>query len=407
MSFAGGRTDIDGFVDPLGDLHTAVDRVGDLDPVGMPDGELATDLLRFARERDRQDAMFAAWVLAAVRRGVGVEDGSVDTVGWLAWKTGLARVEVRTLLRLAEVAELLPETGGAWRDGKITTTAVGMIASARVAGCDDELVAMESEFLDRAKRGDHKSLRILTEHFKACARADGSKPEPPDGFTLAAVGDRRVLRGEFAKGRGRRSPKRFTRSRRHRPRTTGRVSRSARPRGSCACAKSRWDAVSTPKARWPIVSYVTQARTESDTTEPLTLGTFTGVLAPHERDRILCDATIAQIVASSAGTVADVGRATSVWPVAARRLIVTRDRCCQWPGCEMPAPWCDAHHFVHWEHGGRTDAANGLLLCRRHHSFLHAHPNWTFTFQEQRFRVDRPDGTEVHRDPRTGMVWVA
>jgi hypothetical protein len=38
---------------------------------------------------------------------------------------------------------------------------------------------------------------------------------------------------------------------------------------------------------------------------------------------------------------------------------------------------------------------NGLLLCRRHHTFLHAHPNWSATFDDQRLRVFRPDGTEL------------
>ena len=83
----------------------------DLDPAGMVDAELGADLLRFARVRSRQDATFAVWVLAAVRRGVGVSDGYVDTIGWLSWKTGTTRSELRRVVRLAELCELLPETG--------------------------------------------------------------------------------------------------------------------------------------------------------------------------------------------------------------------------------------------------------------------------------------------------------
>src|SRR6476619_6447742 len=190
MSFGVGRDGLDGFSDPVGDLGTVVDRLADLDPARMVDAELGPDLLRFARHRSREDAVFAIWTLAAVRRGVGVEDGYVDTIGWLAWKTGKSRAELRRVVRMAELCELLPATGAAWREGRITTTAVEMIAGARVANCDDELVVMEAEFLDRAMRGDHKSLQRLTQHFRACARADGSKPEQPDGVTVADVGDR-------------------------------------------------------------------------------------------------------------------------------------------------------------------------------------------------------------------------
>ena len=65
----------------------------------------------------------------------------------------------------------------------------------------------------------------------------------------------------------------------------------------------------------------------------------------------------------------------------------------------MPAAWCDVHHFVHWIHGGATSVANGVLLCGRHHRFLHAHPDWITTFDDQILRVYRPDGRELRRHP--------
>jgi hypothetical protein len=40
---------------------------------------------------------------------------------------------------------------------------------------------------------------MVTQHFRACARADGSKPEPDDGLTIAEVGSRGVLRADLAK----------------------------------------------------------------------------------------------------------------------------------------------------------------------------------------------------------------
>jgi len=400
MSFGSDREGLDGCGDPVGDLGTAVERVLDLDPVTMPGAALQADLLRWSKRRDQEDAGFAAWVLAAVRNQVGVEDGYVDTIGWLSWQTGKARGELRRSVRLAELCELLPETGQAWRDGKITTAAVETIAAARVPGFDDELRGVEDELLQIAKRGDHRSLRLVTQHFRACARADGSKPAPPDEFTLAEVGDRATLRADLSKPSlqtVREAIEKFTR-----PPTVDDESTLAQRQAEglvrmCEIALAR--GTDAHGAR-PVVSYITHARTADDPTHPLTLGLFSGVIDPRERDRILCDATIVPVTTDHRGEILDVGRATPVWNRAQRRAVTSRSPHCQWPGCEIPAPWCDIHHALSWEHGGPTDIDNGAHLCRRHHVFLHQHRDWQSTFDHQHFRVFRADRTEVHPDAR-------
>src|SRR5689334_12322036 len=103
MSFGSDRGTAGGCSDPLGDVLLAFEPVRDLDPAELVDAELCGDLLRFARHRSREDAVFAAWTLAAVRRGVGVSDGYVDTIGWLSWKTGKSRAELRKGVRMAEL----------------------------------------------------------------------------------------------------------------------------------------------------------------------------------------------------------------------------------------------------------------------------------------------------------------
>jgi hypothetical protein len=400
MSFAVGQDDLIGFCDPVGDFRSAVDCVLDLDPVAMPGAELKGDLLRWSRQRDRADAGFATWVLTAVRNQVGIEDGYVDTIGWLAWKTGISRSELRKVVRLAELCELLPATGAAWRSGAVSTAAVEMIAGARVHGFDDELVAIEDEFLERAQRGDHKTLARLTQHFRLCARADGSKPEQPDGVTVAEVAGRGVLKGDLSTSglqTVRDALEKFTR-----PPAANDESTLAQRQGEalvqiCEVALER--GTDAEGAR-PVVSYLTQARSDDDVTAPMTMGLLSGVIDPRERDRILCDSVIVPVTTNDLGEILDVGRATPVWNRAQRRAMTTRSPHCQWPGCSTPAPWCDAHHFQHWEHGGETSVANGVHLCRRHHTFLHQHRDWHSTFDHQHLRVYRADGTEVHPDAR-------
>jgi HNH endonuclease len=67
----------------------------------------------------------------------------------------------------------------------------------------------------------------------------------------------------------------------------------------------------------------------------------------------------------------EVGRATRVVSPAQRTALAVRDGGCVFPGCDRPPAWCDAHHLRHWLHGGTTDLANLVLLCRAHHRAVH------------------------------------
>jgi hypothetical protein len=84
--------------------------------------------------------------------------------------------------------------------------------------------------------------------------------------------------------------------------------------------------------------------------------------------------------------VLDLGRATRVVPPALRRGLAVRDGGCVAPGCDRPPGWTDAHHLVHWLHGGATALGNLVLLCRVHHVAVHE------------------GGWRLHRDPATGRV---
>ncbi|WP_169787753.1 HNH endonuclease signature motif containing protein [Luteipulveratus mongoliensis] len=100
--------------------------------------------------------------------------------------------------------------------------------------------------------------------------------------------------------------------------------------------------------------------------------TATGeVLSAQVVRRMACDAGIVPMVLGSAGEVLDVGREVRLFTPAQRRTLWQRDQGCTFPGCTIPAQWCDAHHVVWWSRGGRTDLANAALLCQRHHTLVH------------------------------------
>ncbi|WP_175414247.1 HNH endonuclease signature motif containing protein [Agrococcus sp. SGAir0287] len=86
---------------------------------------------------------------------------------------------------------------------------------------------------------------------------------------------------------------------------------------------------------------------------------------------LLCDAFVQPVLQGDDGEVLRLGRRRRLFSTSQRRAIVARDRHCRAPGCSAPAGWCETHHVVRWADGGVTDVANGILLCRFHHTEVH------------------------------------
>ncbi|MEJ7650832.1 MAG: DUF222 domain-containing protein, partial [Nakamurella sp.] len=95
------------------------------------------------------------------------------------------------------------------------------------------------------------------------------------------------------------------------------------------------------------------------------------LLAPDTVRKLACDAGIIPTVLGSDGAILDCGKEQRLFTLAQKRVLWQRDRHCTFPGCDIPAQWCDAHHLVHWIDGGPTDLDNAALLCPSHHTIVH------------------------------------
>jgi hypothetical protein len=95
----------------------------------------------------------------------------------------------------------------------------------------------------------------------------------------------------------------------------------------------------------------------------------------------------------ASGAVLDLGREQRLYTHRQRIALAIRDGGCLWPGCERPPSWTEAHHIDHWAHGGKTDLAQGVLLCRHHHLRLH-NEGWVIRLRDGRYWL--------HPPPRTG-----
>lgn len=89
-------------------------------------------------------------------------------------------------------------------------------------------------------------------------------------------------------------------------------------------------------------------------------------------DRNLCMNGVTEVTVDACGNPLDVGREQRLFGARQRLALAVRDGGCIWPGCPMPASYCEAHHIDHFvADGGRTDIDRGVLLCKFHHLLLH------------------------------------
>ncbi|HJQ07613.1 MAG TPA: DUF222 domain-containing protein [Nocardioides sp.] len=94
-------------------------------------------------------------------------------------------------------------------------------------------------------------------------------------------------------------------------------------------------------------------------------------ISASEARRLACTAKIIPVVLGAESEVLDLGRAQRFYLAAQRKAMRLRDKRCRAEGCTIPAAWCEAHHLRPWSEGGKTDLADGVLLCSHHHHRAH------------------------------------
>ncbi len=101
-----------------------------------------------------------------------------------------------------------------------------------------------------------------------------------------------------------------------------------------------------------------------------------GVLDSGERltvgqlRQLACDVDILPVVLGGDSEILDVGRAQRLVTTPIRAAITLRDQGCVFPGCDVPANVCHAHHLTPWWAGGTTALSNLVLLCPHHHGLV-------------------------------------
>ena len=123
----------------------------------------------------------------------------------------------------------------------------------------------------------------------------------------------------------------------------------------------------------------------------------TASISIRTAERIGCAGGYQPVIFHPDGSI-DVGRRQRLFTERQRIALAAIWGGCAVEGCDRPPSWTEAHHREPWSLGGRTDIADGVLLCRHHHMLLHnngwrisrppgrGHTGWTMTSPDGRTR---------------------
>lgn len=365
-------------------LRSALEEMELKDPASMPDGELMEDFEEIERARERLQARRLALLAHIDHRRSWAVDGHLSTASWIVDRFGTSWSVATERVKMARALEHMPRTREALAAGDVSSCSLRVLASASAAHPDAfnsnegllleaaqrlsvreltravaywrELVEAE-QGLNRAERAWNERHLHVSATLQGVVRVDGDL-DPETGETLiTALGA--VMDAE----------------RRSREREDARTPPQRRADAIGEICRQWLDRLDRPDVAGER-PHLTVTMDLNTLEGRIGVGQFdhSGPVPPETARRIACDASVSRVITCGSSEPLDVGRRTAVVPAALRRAVVVRDRICQFPGCDRPHHWCDAHHVVHWADGGATALQNLSLLCRRHHRMVHTGP---------------------------------
>jgi len=355
-----------------------------------PSAVTLDDLPHLVALHARRGAALALAVARLEVEGQWAADGTLSMIAWLRERCRMSNAGARALLREGQFLRRFPAVADAALDGRLPEAHLAALRLAACRATEPILEQMQEGLVDAIAPLPASDAQRVCAAWKAQAEAIAPGHVPPvrDRSLSFARTDDGCLVGRFVL-----DPE-LARQFEHALTTASaapsrEVSRSRRHADAladvCAFFNAQHASAGTPRHR-PHVELVV----DLDGVDPRR------PTCPD--DALLCDCVIHRVLRSGT-TVLEYGRATRTVSRPLFRALVVRDGGCRYPGCDRPVSWCDAHHVVHWRHGGHTALDNLVLLCARHHQVVHA-PGWTAALTpDATFVVRTIDGVERRSSP--------
>ncbi|WP_109509185.1 HNH endonuclease signature motif containing protein [Nocardioides speluncae] len=384
-------------------IDAALQEITGVEPAFMRTPEKAEALVRLARAETKLTALRLQ--IMATADDVAEEIGARDVAAWLAHQTHASPKSCRAELHLAAALD----TRWTRLADSVSAGAVNLDQARVIARALDELpddldaellVQAEVHLVEAAAHHRPAQLKILgrrildviapdvgeAEEAKQLAREEERAWETAS-LTLARRGDGTTrLSGLLPDATAVRLATYLDAFTSPRQQATDIVAPQHRARGQAFCTLlEHLDPTKLPMhggdATTVIVAINHDALTKDLATASV-VGTDAKITAAQAR-RLACAAGILPAVLGGKSEILDLGRTRRHFSPAQRKALRLRDQRCRGDGCTIPAQWCEAHHWQPWSKSGKTNLADGVLLCSHHHHRAH----------DPRYSTERmPDG---------------
>ena len=355
---------------PTASPDTTPDNTPDNTPV-RPDRRLEVlfaELAELTGQRNAIDGRIVEIAAELDRDGQWGATGARSMAALIAWKTGCAPANAKSIAAVAGRLTEFPRCAQGMREGRLSLDQVGVIAERAGRGSDEHYATL-------ASAATVTQLRTALKLEPRSEPAPRPEPQPaitkhtddhftywritlshPDAakFDAALASHRDALIAEWKRDHGDRDT-----TSEQTPPLPGSLEAFLR------LVETGWDAEVCRRPHGQHTTVVVHVDVEQRAAS-LHLGPL---LTDSERRYLTCDATC-EAWFERDGQVIGAGRTTRTINRRLRRALEHRDRACAVPGCGATRG-LHAHHIRHWEDGGATELPNLVLVCPYHHRLHH------------------------------------
>jgi Domain of unknown function (DUF222) len=360
-------------------LHSLDQAVRDLSRVCLDEldrSDLGVLAIRVGRHIDKMKMLHSRIVVEADRARSWQASGARDVEDWLSSKTGTSRGEAQSRKKLGEALDKSKDLSDAVDNDELSAAAAEQLHDAVMnppEGTDADDLA---DLIDSAKGEGPKAARAAADRWR-----DAHTSESAEERTARRHAKRSVTSRPAADG--------VVESTVVLPELEHRQFMNA-----ISHAAGDWDANDTRTSAQRLADGLTQlckayaAGTVTGGREKPTIligcsaetmaglsdepgWTSHGDRIPADVVRHLAEDAILRRVVMAGDAVINLGNRVRFATDDQYQALMMRDGGCRWPGCDIPAAWCEVDHLIPVTEGGPSDLDNEVLWCSHHHHVKH------------------------------------